>query len=129
MARFALIAVTFLGAGCASARGEHLGAFFLRDRVRGRAKAVMLILGNLVCLLFEFFIIAGCFKMYIVTDHIMAVTVPYFKFNWMYIIIGLGAAMMFLCSCIDFIHSFAVFASGDTDGLPTGVSSPFMSQE
>ncbi|MCC8189193.1 MAG: TRAP transporter small permease [Planctomycetes bacterium] len=129
MARYCLVAVTYAGSAAACSEGEHLGAFFLRDRAQGRIKGAMYLFNNLVCVAFELFLVVGSYQMFFVTGDIPAVTIPVVRVSWLYVVMGLAALFMLWCSLIDVVHSCRIVISGDSAGLRDGYSSPFLTQE
>ncbi|MGI6084427.1 MAG: TRAP transporter small permease [Acetivibrionales bacterium] len=125
LARFCMVAVTFLGAGTVSRRGDHLGSYFIKDKVQGRPKAVMMIIIKVVVLGFLMVMIKGGIEMYGLTWNNYAVTMPGLSNGILYISLLIGTVLMIIYTIRDLICSFKLLITGDTSNLKDGKSSPF----
>ncbi|MDF2523374.1 MAG: C4-dicarboxylate transport system permease small protein [Clostridiales bacterium] len=125
LARYFLAACVFLGAGIASRKGEHLGAFFIRDQMKGRVKGIILIFNNLLCLLVQCFIIYGSLKMAKMVYENSAVTMPVVSQAWQYVLLIVGTVVMIIYTIRDIYLSVRVLKTGNTDGHLREKSTPF----
>ena len=128
LARYLLIGVTFLGAGIAARKGENLGAFFLRDKMRGRTLGCVMTFNSIVCLFVEFMFIYGALLMIKLIYKNVALTMPISQ-AWIYAPLILGNLMLILVSLQDMIKGIKVLRTGNTEGIQTGTSSPFPMEE
>ena len=128
LARYLLIMTCFLGGAIVSERGEHLGAYFLRDRIKGKARAVVYIFNSAVSLFFMLMIIKGCSMMIEKNRDQSAVTMSWFSNAYLYAIELVGFVVMALFCIRDIVFAVQVI-SGKKELKSTGKSSPFEKEE
>lgn len=125
LAGYMMVGCCFLGAGTAMRYGGHLGAFFLRDRLKGRACGVMLLFNALITMaVLLVFIIGGKAEMELVGKN-AAVSMPWLGQKWLYMPLIIGSIYMFCYTLRDAVAAVKVIKTGDTEGYKTGCSSPF----
>lgn len=105
-------------------RGDHLGAFFLRDRFRGRMKPVLYLASSMVCFGYLSILIYGCFIMYSTQWSTMTgTTIPWYQTRWNYLIMAVGCAVANFYCARDFIWSIQIIIKGE-EIITDGRSSP-----
>ena len=124
LARYLLVGVTYIGAGIAARKGENLGAYFLRDRLKGRALGGFLVFNGIVCLFVEFMFISGAVSMIKLIYKNIALTMPISQ-AWMYAPLIIGNLMLIIVSFRDLLKGIEVLRTGNTEGFEQGSSSPF----
>ncbi len=124
LARYMLIMIAFLGGALVSRAGEQLGAYFLRDRLKGKALAYIYVLNNLISMFFMIMIIRGGIGMCVKQMGKSATTMPWFSNVWLYIAQIVGYAIMILCAIRDIVWSVEAL-NGKREITIEGGSSPF----
>lgn len=113
LARYMLIIIAFLGGALVSRAGEQLGAYFLRDRLKGKPLACVYVLNNIISMFFMVMIIRGGIGMCVKQMGQAATTMPWFSNVWLYVTQVIGYAIMILCAVRDIVWSVeALKASG-----------------
>jgi len=125
-ARYSMLGVTFLGAPIVSSRGDHLGAFFLRDRAEGRLKGLMSLVSNIVTVGFLTFIIIGSVKMAELTYTTISSTISFFRMAYIYYGVIFGCVVMIIYSCKDLSLSIKLLATGKGQGFAKNKSMLFV---
>jgi len=124
IARYLLILVAFFGGALCSRDGEHLGAYFLRDRFKGKTKVIVYLFNSIVSLGFIVFIMPGIVIMAKRNMNQTAYTNDWIKIGWLYIGQLFGFIMMMLYTVRDIIHIISLLLT-DGDIKKSGGSSPF----
>ena len=125
LAGYMMVGCCFFGSGTCARYGGHLGAYFLRDRVKGRKLGVLLLFNALVVIAV---LVTFCFG---VLDEIelvgsnTAVSMPWLSQTWLYIPLGIGSIYMICYQIRDVVMALKVIKTGDTSGYCNGYSSPF----
>ncbi len=129
LAGYMMVGCCFIGSGTAMRFGGHLGAYFLRDRVKGRACGVLLLFNALVMLvIFAVFIYGAMLELKLVGSNV-AVSMPWLSQKWLYIPLIIGSIYMGLYTVRDAAVAVRIIQTGNTDGFRTGFSSPFPAEE
>lgn len=128
LARYLLIMVCFLGGIIVSKDGEQLGAYFIRDRFKGKARAVVYIFNSVVSLFFLVIILKGCWGMLIKNLDQTAVTMSWFSNAYLYAAELLGFAIMIVFVLRDIVLSIQVLR-GKREITSEGKSSPFSEED
>ena len=129
LAGYMMVGCCFIGSGTAMRYGGHLGAYFLRDRVKGRACGVLLLFNALVMLvIFAIFIYGAMQEIKLVGPNV-AVSMPWLRQIWLYIPLIIGSIYMSLYTIRDAVIAARIIKTGNTDGYRTGFSSPFPAEE
>lgn len=128
LAGYMMVGCCFFGAGTAVRYGGHLGAYFLRDRLKGRVCGVLLLFNSLITMaVLLLFIIGGRAELDLVGAN-MAVSMPWLSQKWLYLPLIIGSIYMFCYLLRDALMAWKVIRTGDTAGFKTGLSSPFPSE-
>ncbi|MCC8189670.1 MAG: TRAP transporter small permease [Planctomycetes bacterium] len=110
MARHLLVLVAFAGGVIVSRKGEHLGAYFLRDMAPGRAKAALFIVNSAICAVYFAVTAYGAWVMYGKMSPILTTaTVDWVQIRWLYLFLLIGGVGMAAYSLRDFalaVHAF-----------------------
>lgn len=125
LARYLLITLTVVGAGEVSRRGDHLGVFFVRDSIHGKAKVILMIGIKLVEILFMAVISIGIVQAYRINGDVVANTMKWFKMRWLFVGLGFGNTMMLLYSLRDLIELLVSLRRGVPEEPVNGYSAPF----
>lgn len=129
MARYFLVLFTMLGAVTVTQKGGHLGAYFLRDRVKGRLKCLMFLVAAVIGIVFMAVILVGCFMMLPLTWQVTATTVGWFRTAYLYGGLILGSVLMLLFLFQDLAVSARMLSRGNADRLQKEVSRPMILEE
>ncbi len=129
LARYAMLAITFLGTVVVSRTGNHLGAFFLVDRASGRLKGLILVLSNIVVIGFLYFMIIGGWSMIPLTYNALSTTMPFFRMAYIYYGLVFGSVFMAIYSIKDLALSVKLLIDGKDENLPIGKSTPFAEED
>lgn len=125
LAGYMMVGCCFFGAGTAARYGGHLGAYFLRDRLKGRACGAMLLFNALVTMtVLLVFVIGGGEELKLVGNN-TAVSMPWLGQRWLYIPLMIGSIYMFGYALRDAVMAVRVIITGDMKDFKAGCSSPF----
>lgn len=102
-----LLCLCAFGVPVTSRRGDHLGAFFLRDKTIGKPINTWLYLfSSIVSFVFLVLIIIGCFQMYgKQSADTTLTTIEWYQTRWNYIIFSIGCILTALYCVRDFVWS------------------------
>jgi len=128
LARYLLIVVTYLGAGTAARKGDNLGVYFIRDKMKGKLLGANSMFISIVCIFAEVAYIVGAVLMMKLIYKNTALTMPISQ-AWMYVPLIVGSIMLIIVSCHDLYKGIRVLRTGNTEGLSRGSSSPFPMEE
>ncbi len=129
LARMLLVFTTVLGVVCVSRRGEHLGAYFLRDLSKGRLKGVLYLCGSIATLIFLVALASGALTMYLSVGAAPATTtMPWITRGMIYAALFFSAMVMAVYGVRDLIHSIQVLL-GKREITKKGTSSPFPEED
>lgn len=123
LARYIMIIVSFLGAAIVSRKGDHLGAYFIRDKTKGRVRGLVYTLNSLVvlgvlCLMFQ-----GALKMRSSVSEVISSVMPWFGRKWLYDAALVGITLMIIYGIRDLSFSVLTIV-GKMKILENGKSSP-----
>lgn len=128
LAGYMMVGCCFFGAGTAARFGGHLGAYFLRDRLKGRACGIMLLFNSVITMaVLLVFLIGGRQELSLVGNNVAA-SMPWLGQRWLYIPLIIGSIYMFCYAIRDAVMAVKVIKTGDTEGFKAGFSSPFPSE-
>lgn len=128
LAGYMMVGCCFFGAGTAMRTGGHLGAYFLRDRLKGRACGVMLLFNAVIVMaVLLIFMFGGKEEIALVGNNV-ATSMPWLGQKWLYIPLIFGSIYMFAYSLRDAAIAIRIIRTGDTTGFQQGCSSPFPSE-
>ncbi len=117
LARTLLVYTTLLAAPLVSRDGGHLGAFFLRDLTKGPAKGAVFLINSLVTLCVLFVLIKGGLRLYITVGDATAVTIPWLKRAWSYLMLIIGCVFVGLYALRDIYRCFQLIMKRQKDAL------------
>ena len=129
VARCLLVLNTVLGVAIVSRKGEHLGAFFLRDAAKGRLKGFLFLIGTTFTFLFLVAIAVGSWKM-----TVSLITTPaYTTIAWiprglLFGALFCGLVIMAVYALRDMRDSFNAML-GKREITRKGTSSPFPEED
>lgn len=123
-ARMLLIIVTLLASVIVSRKGEHLGAYFLRDKTRGRFKGVMFFLIALIEITILVLLMKGAYQIYSGMGDTRGVSIRWFHRQWLFIALLISCGFNALYALRDLINAFLVILGKKTI-TEVGLSSPF----
>ena len=125
LAGYMMVGCCCFGSGTCARHGGHLGAFFLRDRVKGRKLGVLLAFNAIITrVVLSIFCIGVSAEMKLVGRN-TAISMPWLSQKWLYIPLGLGSIYMICYQIRDLFMAFRVIRTGDASGYCIGSSSPF----
>lgn len=128
LAGYMMVGCCFFGAGTAMRAGGHLGAYFLRDRLKGRACGIMLLFNAVITMtVLIVFIIGGYAELELVGGNV-AVSMPWLGQKWLYIPLIIGSIYMLFYTLRDAVMAVKVIKTGDMKGYNSGCSSPFLEE-
>ncbi len=125
LGRYLMICLAFFGSVPAFHTGDHLGAFFLRDSLKGRFKGIVLAIGNLVMIVFSVCMIYGAFKMIPLAAATRSPSMQFLHLSTLYVCFVIGFSLSLLYILRDMILSVKLIIDGDDSNLLNGKSSPF----
>lgn len=127
MARFLLVMLTSFGISKVSETGDHLGVFFIRDRLKGRVKTTVYLFNLLITLLFMGIMVYAIARAYIQNYDTTGVMMLWFKIRWLYAALFFGSFMMliytlrdFVQACVAFVQNVPIHADGYSSPFPNG---------
>ena len=136
LARYLLILVTVLGIGKVSKTGDHLGVFFIRDRLKGRVKATVYIFNILVSILFTIVMIYATYRAYIQNYDTRGTLLLWFRVRWLYLAMDFGCVLMLVYFVRDLIYAskallenVAIHADGYSSPFPVGYGKEMKAKE
>ena len=125
LAGYMMGACCFFGAGTAARFGSHLGAYFIRDKFKGRTLGIVLLIDAVVTMLvLAVLVLGGVEELGLVGDN-RATSMPWLGQKWLYIPLIIGCVYMFFYFLRDAVIAVRVIQTGDTSGFQPGNSSPF----
>jgi TRAP-type C4-dicarboxylate transport system permease small subunit len=128
LARYMLIIVSFLGAGMAFRRGLHLGAYFLRDKAKGKILGIIFSFNSLVIAGVLCMMLRGAFIMRSAVLGLDSSTMTWFMQSWLYEAAIIGLIVMLGYAIRDVIFS-VMAAAGKKKITGSGSSCPFPDEE
>lgn len=128
LAGYMMVGCCFFGAGTAMRHGGHLGAYFLRDRLKGKMCGLALLFNALITMaVLIMFVIGGLKELELVGGN-MATSMPWLSQKWLYIPLIIGSVYMFFYTLRDAAIAVRIIRTGNVEGFRTGLSSPFPSE-
>lgn len=125
LAGYMMVGCCFFGAGTTARAGGHLGAYFLRDRLKGKACGALLLFNALITMaVLLIFVIGGQAEIELVGNN-MAVSMSWLSQKWLYIPLIIGSIYMFCYAVRDAVLALRVIKTGDISDFKSGCSSPF----
>ncbi len=129
MSRHLIVLVGFAGGVIVSRKGEHLGAYFLRDMTKGRTKSGLYVINSLICAVYFAVTAYGAWIMYLKMPAILtATTVDWVQIRWLYLFLIIGGVGMSAYSLRDLVLSINAFVNR-IEITRDGRSSPFPKED
>ena len=125
LAGYMMVGCCFLGAGTAVRYGGHLGAYFLRDRVKGRACGFLLLFNAIITFIVLVIFVYGAKLELNLVGANKATSMPWLSQKWLYIPLIIGGLYMAIYTIRDAFMAVKVIKSGSLEGYQMGYSSPF----
>lgn len=129
MSRYLIVLVGFAGGVLVSRRGEHLGAYFLRDQMKGRVKSGLYIVNSVICTIYFFATGYGAWIMFgKMSPRMTTSTVEWMQIRWLYIFLVIGSFGMMAYAIRDVAHSIHAYRNR-IEITRAGRSSPFPKED